>query len=189
MTFEWNSHRFSGGVLALDLVNTVVYRQDRQRSHDRMASIEDVNLFASAAARFRAKELGATSGILVVAQDGFSNVVRLRESINGYFRHAKRLRDADLKSLGELLQICGDAIGTGPEMSLMTQVALSAIRLVPESARDKIKICPGCYWLFLDSSRNGSRLWCDMAVCGNRHKARLNYLRKRQGLEPGVVPA
>jgi predicted RNA-binding Zn ribbon-like protein len=29
-----------------------------------------------------------------------------------------------------------------------------------------------CRWLFLDSSRNHSRRWCDMRVCGNRVKAR-----------------
>jgi predicted RNA-binding Zn ribbon-like protein len=29
-----------------------------------------------------------------------------------------------------------------------------------------------CRWLFLDTSRNHSRRWCDMKVCGNRMKAR-----------------
>jgi predicted RNA-binding Zn ribbon-like protein len=32
--------------------------------------------------------------------------------------------------------------------------------------------CPTCAWLFLDSSKNQSRRWCDMKVCGNRIKAR-----------------
>ena len=27
---------------------------------------------------------------------------------------------------------------------------------------------PGCGWLFLDTSRNGSRRWCDPRDCGNR---------------------
>ena len=29
-----------------------------------------------------------------------------------------------------------------------------------------------CRWLFLDTSRNQSRRWCDMKLCGNRAKAR-----------------
>jgi predicted RNA-binding Zn ribbon-like protein len=29
-----------------------------------------------------------------------------------------------------------------------------------------------CRWLFLDTSRNHTRRWCDMKVCGNRMKAR-----------------
>jgi hypothetical protein len=27
-------------------------------------------------------------------------------------------------------------------------------------------------WLFLDQSRNGSRRWCEMTVCGNRRMVR-----------------
>jgi hypothetical protein len=40
-------------------------------------------------------------------------------------------------------------------------------------ARDRLKRCrnPACRWLFLDRSRNDSRLWCEMGVCGNRAKA------------------
>ena len=29
-----------------------------------------------------------------------------------------------------------------------------------------------CRWLFLDTSKNRTRRWCDMKVCGNRAKAR-----------------
>jgi len=29
-----------------------------------------------------------------------------------------------------------------------------------------------CRWLFLDTSKNHTRRWCDMKVCGNRIKAR-----------------
>jgi predicted RNA-binding Zn ribbon-like protein len=38
--------------------------------------------------------------------------------------------------------------------------------------RDRIRTCgnPLCRWLFVDRSRNGSRVWCEMAVCGNRMK-------------------
>ena len=43
----------------------------------------------------------------------------------------------------------------------------------------RLRICPNCNWLFLDRSRNSSRLWCDMAVCGNRQKAKRHYLRHR----------
>ena len=43
----------------------------------------------------------------------------------------------------------------------------------------RIRICAHCGWLFVDKSRNSSRLWCDMAVCGNRRKAQRHYLRRR----------
>lgn len=42
--------------------------------------------------------------------------------------------------------------------------------------------CSGedCTWLFVDQSRNHSRRWCDMAVCGNRSKARRYYERSKE---------
>jgi len=47
----------------------------------------------------------------------------------------------------------------------------------PQSAR--LRRCGGdkCTWLFIDESKNGSRLWCDMSVCGNRAKSRRHYER------------
>lgn len=40
-----------------------------------------------------------------------------------------------------------------------------------------LRQCPGqgCGWLFIDTSRNKSRRWCAMEVCGNRAKARRHY--------------
>ena len=39
---------------------------------------------------------------------------------------------------------------------------------------ERLKVCPAddCRWAFYDFSRNRSRTWCDMKVCGNRAKAR-----------------
>jgi predicted RNA-binding Zn ribbon-like protein len=37
-----------------------------------------------------------------------------------------------------------------------------------------------CRWLFLDTSKNHSRRWCDMKSCGNRAKVRRFYRRKRE---------
>jgi predicted RNA-binding Zn ribbon-like protein len=45
---------------------------------------------------------------------------------------------------------------------------------------ERVKICPAddCRWAFHDNSRNGSRQWCSMAVCGNRAKARAHRARQ-----------
>ena len=39
---------------------------------------------------------------------------------------------------------------------------------------ERLKSCPAddCHWAFYDFSRNRSRTWCTMSVCGNRAKAR-----------------
>src|SRR5207245_332742 len=53
-------------------------------------------------------------------------------------------------------------------------VARSAADLLTEGPLGAIRRCEGrgCGWLFLDTSRNRTRRWCDMRICGNRAKAR-----------------
>lgn len=45
---------------------------------------------------------------------------------------------------------------------------------VAEGTWSRLKICPAddCTWAFYDSSKNRSRTWCSMSVCGNRAKTR-----------------
>lgn len=47
---------------------------------------------------------------------------------------------------------------------------------------DRIKECPypQCGRLFLDQSKNRSRRWCEMSMCGNRTKARRHYRRGKE---------
>jgi len=47
---------------------------------------------------------------------------------------------------------------------------------------DRLKLCPAedCLWAFFDASKNRSRRWCSMNVCGNRTKTR-TYRRRRAG--------
>jgi predicted RNA-binding Zn ribbon-like protein len=37
-----------------------------------------------------------------------------------------------------------------------------------------------CRWLFLDTSKNHTRRWCNMRVCGNRMKARRFHARREE---------
>ena len=59
-------------------------------------------------------------------------------------------------------------------------VIQSAGELLTSPARERLRECaaPDCGWLFLDASKNRSRRWCDMRVCGSRDKAR-RYHRNR----------
>ncbi|MEU4831922.1 CGNR zinc finger domain-containing protein [Streptosporangium sp. NPDC023615] len=49
----------------------------------------------------------------------------------------------------------------------------------------RLKVCTEstCQWAFVDSSKNRSRSWCSMKVCGNRTKTRA--YRARRQTEPG----
>ena len=112
---------------------------------------------------------------------------------------ARRLRDAlraDLESHHtgadaedveeELDAICGALplrYVTGPEVIAPHGGGAAAVlaTVLAASTRSRIlgfwprlKICPAedCRWAFYDTSRNRSRRWCSMEVCGNRSKVR-----------------
>jgi predicted RNA-binding Zn ribbon-like protein len=60
----------------------------------------------------------------------------------------------------------------------LADAALAAARL----DRSRVSRCgsPRCVLLFYDTTRNRSRRWCDMAVCGNRAKVSAFYRRARK---------
>lgn len=61
-------------------------------------------------------------------------------------------------------------------------VAQSAAELLISAELSQVRWCGGCDcgWLFLDTSRNRSRQWCDMKVCGNLAKVRRFRERRQQ---------
>ncbi len=73
----------------------------------------------------------------------------------------------------------------GPALDRMLwPVARSAADLLTSGCLGRVRECPGedgCGWLFLDTSKNGSRRWCSMEGCGNRSKARRYHARRQTG--------
>ena len=65
---------------------------------------------------------------------------------------------------------------SGADPAVTTQLLTA-----PELPRVKQCAGRGCSWLFLDTSKNGSRRWCEMEVCGSRAKARAYYARRKAG--------
>jgi predicted RNA-binding Zn ribbon-like protein len=65
------------------------------------------------------------------------------------------------------------------EFLLFGPIAVSAMEILTSADKSRIKQCPAedCGWLFIDSSKNHSRRWCDMATCGNRMKGRAHRER------------
>ncbi len=65
---------------------------------------------------------------------------------------------------------------------MLWPILRSAADLLTSERQQRIGQCAddrGCGWLFLDTTKNHSRRWCDMADCGNRAKARRHYQRSR----------
>jgi predicted RNA-binding Zn ribbon-like protein len=74
-----------------------------------------------------------------------------------------------------------------PQLELQTMlwpIALSALDLATSDEAGSVKQCPGhdgrCGWLFLDRTKNRSRRWCTMRICGNAQKTQQQNARRRQ---------
>ena len=61
--------------------------------------------------------------------------------------------------------------------SILWPIVRAFVNLVISEDRNRIKQCFNCGYLFIDNSKNKSRRWCSMEICGNRVKAR-RYARK-----------
>ncbi|RWN46257.1 MAG: hypothetical protein EOS03_17845 [Mesorhizobium sp.] len=194
MTVSWTPHRFTGGLLALDTANTVVLRGDPERTFDRFDDPAEIARFADAASRFRAAELGdrplAVSSAVAIAPV----VLSIREATDRLFRGAASKGAVATTDLPGFLRACADGLaGSRTEIgapgrpfgdpltpiAFEAALAVSALSLLRDDTVARLRICPNCTWLFVDRSRNSSRLWCDMAVCGNRRKASRHYHRRR----------
>lgn len=194
MTVSWTRHRFSGGALALDVANTVVHRGDPGRSFDRFARADELPRFAAAATGFRAAELGARPLSVGDAKAALPKVLAIREATDRLFRNAVRNGSIATADMPEFLRACADGLAGHDEhlrlpgrpfgdpaapLELEGALAVSALSLLSSDSLRRLRICPNCNWLFVDRSRNASRLWCDMAVCGNRQKAKRHYRRRK----------
>ena len=194
---------FVGGALALDFVNTGSARLEGPFK-ERLGTYGDLVRFAR-----EAKELDG-SGALVLGSKAaadpkeadrvLANARALREAIYRVFSARTRGESASSTDL-ELIsrrnaeavahrRLSADADGfhfvwpDPPEAldQLLWPVAVDATDLFVSDDFTRVKECAtnNCNWLFLDVSKNKSRRWCDMEVCGNRAKARRHYARKKQ---------
>ncbi|PTE10667.1 CGNR zinc finger domain-containing protein [Mesorhizobium helmanticense] len=194
MTVSWTPHRFTGGLLALDTANTVVLRGDPRKTFDRFKDPGEIARFADAASGFRAAELGgrrlATPSPVEIAPV----VLSIREATDRLFRGAVSKGAVATADLPAFLGACADGLAASrteigavgkpfgdpaTPIAFEAALAVSALSLLRDDTIARLRICPNCTWLFVDRSRNSSRLWCDMAVCGNRQKASRHYRRRR----------
>lgn len=179
MTFSWTPHRFSGGALALDVANSVVLRDGGDRRIDRFADPAVMDAFHAGANAYGG-ERQLFGALEPMDNDARNGLLALREAIDAHFR-ATVLGHGTPALLAELLEAIARTLRQSGEKphALDTATAHSALMLLAGPETERLKICPNCRWLFIDRSRNRSRTWCDMAVCGNRVKANRHYRRRR----------
>ena len=136
---------------------------------------------------------------LSATRDALASALELREALYRLFRAIIAGEALPPASIAVVNRILADAMAAAEilpvdagyrwdwreedsrPMRLLWPVVRSAAELLtgPELAR--VKFCPGkgCGWLFLDTTRNGTRRWCEMDVCGSRAKMRRYHQRRR----------
>jgi predicted RNA-binding Zn ribbon-like protein len=194
-----------GGILCLDFANTADYHASDHpqelltRYEDLVDWSQHVGLLAAPAAARLLREASRrpADATLVLHQ-----AIALRERIYRIFTaiaHGQRPQPDDLAQLSAQAghaftrsQIVESEEGFRWEPleeidaldQMLCPIARSAAELLTSRELGRVRQCAdavdGCGWLFVDTTRNRSRRWCDMRDCGNRAKARRFLERQRQ---------
>jgi predicted RNA-binding Zn ribbon-like protein len=206
----WTFH-IGYGALCLDFANTVSWRGGRQ-AVDRLPAYREMVRFAQQSKLVSdagARRLGHEAERRPrAAARALRDAVALREALYRIFAGlagARRPRPADLAILNSHLpgaharlrivtaddRFAWASTGEGAALDgLRWTVARDAAVFLTTADLSRLRTCanPHCRWVFLDTTRNGVRRWCTMAVCGNRSKVRRHRQRARavrRGRPPG----
>jgi predicted RNA-binding Zn ribbon-like protein len=200
------THRMHFGLsalrLCLDFANTLEGRltshpQESFRSYGDLLSWGQL---AGAVAPEPASRLGREATRRIAeATATLDRAIALREATYRIFSAVAGMRTPEASDLDHLNAVLRDALaalqvtptadgfvwawgGKRQELGfVLWPIAQSAAELLTSVDRPAVRECaaPDCGWLFLDTSRNHSRRWCDMKACGNRAKARRHYERNK----------
>jgi predicted RNA-binding Zn ribbon-like protein len=113
----------------------------------------------------------ATSQILYAIMDARTPPIDAIKKLNQQIQNAQANRS--LQWSQSRLELNWST--TEPDAQLpLWLLAQSAADLLTGETMQRLRSCdnPECRWLFLDTSKNHTRRWCDMKICGNRMKAR-----------------
>jgi len=180
---------------ALDLVNTLDWRFRKDGAEELLTSYGDLlrftaqaELLTSTKARRLRRSASDKTGaqaiehcrelrealakIFYARLDGGQPPASARKTLERYFQAARLGQKLNWKQ-SPRLEWEWPQREHDPALPLGA-LALSASDLMTSEAVDRVRACgnPECRWLFLDTSKNHTRRWCDMKLCGNRMKAR-----------------
>ncbi len=184
------------GHLALDFANTVSDRLAPEPV-DHLASYPDLLAFASQCELLSAGEAHKLAA-RARRSPGDAQVVierarALRDALYDLSAALAEERAAPAAARAELNRAVG-RLEIGPDWAwgwgcspsgldaMLGPITVAAAELFTGPQRERIRMCAAdtCAWVFLDTSKNHSRRWCDMKQCGNRAKAR-RFQARQQG--------
>ncbi len=195
-----------GGALCLDFVNTRGNYIDKLNpTYDYFESYADILSWARQAGVITREEQQALDKVAEdrpqETESAFRRAKELRESIQRTFLAASEGLPPETHSFDLLNSHIAEAMcharvehtqdgyqwgwesAEGNLERILWPIARSAADLLISNKLARVHECAGdtCGWMFIDTSKNHSRRWCDMKDCGNTAKARRYYRRKVQG--------
>ncbi|MER7911370.1 CGNR zinc finger domain-containing protein [Streptomyces sp. NPDC096068] len=170
----------TGEPLSLDLLNTRWVEEGVHR--DLLTSVEGLAVWLAAnglEGRFAAD--AATLRHTLAARDALAALVDrpgdpdATARVDAVLDHGRVRATLTAEGPGEEAEFADPAWGPGWTAA---RAHLDLLRTAP----DRIRACAheACVLHFFDTSRNGTRRWCSMAVCGNRAKASRHYARTKE---------
>ena len=173
-----------GVKLVADFVNTIELDEDREELADAKslrAWLRERELLPSGARVGdadvrRAREVREALRKLLLANNGAPLETDAVATLNAAAAEAHLRVRFDEHGHSQLVS---DEQGVPGALSRILGVAYTAMA---DETWDRLKACrlDDCQWAFYDHSKNRSRTWCSMKVCGNRAKARA-YRERRRG--------
>jgi len=198
---ERKPFELSGGHVALDLVNTLDDRFSDRGPQELLTDYDELLRFAQesgllserqvrklkrleASDTARAQVLGeakelreAISAVGYALVNGGEIPEEALGMIEGLFKEAAAQR----RLITDEGRVVWSWKGLGREIAApVWLLAEAAAGLLVSGEMERLRACASdtCRWLFLDTSKNHTRRWCNMRVCGNRMKARRFHSRQ-----------
>jgi predicted RNA-binding Zn ribbon-like protein len=191
-----------GGVPCLDLANTEAFRHTRHEM-DLLQSYEMLVAWSLAAGALQPGEAGpllrAAAEAPGAAAEHLAQARELRSAIHVVMQSVAQRTEPPVATLATLNAFLAESqvhsqivrsnggfeahFRPGDDMALpIWRLTDSAARLLLSPDWEHVRECPGheCGWLFLDTTKNHSRRWCDSADCGNKARVRAYSQRKRE---------
>ena len=181
------------GNTTLDLVNTLDNRFRESGPDELLGTYDDLLRFVQQTGLLTAPQIRRIrrAGPDAERQGVLDQVKQLREALAGvaYALLAdEKLPKQNVNSLQEYFHRAHAARRLGddgkrlvwswPEREELSAplwlLAQEGEKLLLSEQAERLRCCASdtCRWLFLDTSKNHTRRWCDMKICGNRMKAR-----------------